>query len=204
MTAESAGPARRATRGQLVAAGSAALLALAGCGNGAEPPKGSSTASSTATPSESESVDATTYPTQKKKACQVLSVSVAKSILGDVGPASAPPPAATSKDVRVTSCVRANTLAGLDKARSVSLLMRVATDSDGARSNASVFSVGSRPDAAQTVEGYGEQAFWNPAFGQLNILAHGNWYILSVGPVDPKKHSLAETEKLADAIKDQL
>ena len=52
--------------------------------------------------------------------------------------------------------------------------------------------------------GYGEQAFWNPAFGQLSILNEGNWYILAAGPINTRQRTLADAKKLADAIKDRL
>jgi hypothetical protein len=186
-------------RHALFATGLAALLALNGCGS-ADPTK-EVAATSDDSSAQKSSGD---YPTQKKSACEVLSVEVAKSLLGSVGDETAPVPDTGSADITVSTCVRANAVAGSDKAPSVSLLMRVAKSATGATSNEAVFAKGSLPSNAEVVDGYGEQAFWNPAYGQLNILKDGNWYILSSGPIDPTKHTLAETSELADAIIDQL
>jgi hypothetical protein len=181
--------------------GLAALLALSGCGAATET---TDTAAKTDIGSSPAAQTTPDYPTQAKKACEVLTADIAKTLLGSVGDESAPAPDPGSAGVNVSSCVRANTVVGFDKTRSVSLLMRVATSQTGAESNESVFTTGSLPTGAQQVDGYGDKAFWNPAFGQLNIFENGNWYILSSGQIDPRTHTLADTLKLADALKSQL
>jgi hypothetical protein len=177
------------------------MLALAGCGteNSATGDDGSNATGST---SQGDNEDSASYPTQSKKACDVLTEAVAKRLLGSVAPATSPPPGNSSNSISVSTCVRTNTVTSVARSASATLLMRVAKDSTGAQGNKNVFAT--PPTGSQEVSGYGDRAFWNPAFGQLNILNNGNWYILSVGPIDPKRHTLAETTKLADAIKDQL
>ena len=194
----------RWTRHALATGGLAALLALIGCGG---TPKTEQVSAGREESSPEAALDAgagTDYPTQAKKACDVLTRDVARSVLGSVGEEPPPAPATSTEDLTVTSCVHANPAASLKTPRSVSLLMRGATSVTGAKSNESVFVSGSLPSGAQEVTGYGQAAFWNPAFGQLNILKDGNWYILAAGPIDPGKHTLAETKTLADAIVDQL
>jgi hypothetical protein len=190
----------RSIRPALTALSLAALLVLSGCGN--------NTLKETAAKSDGGSSTgvqkAKGYPNQTMSACDILSREVATSLLGSVGQDSPPVPGTNSADVNVSSCVRANAVATLDQARSVSLLMRIAMTPTGARTNASAFSPGSVPGGAQDVLGIGQQAFWNPALGQLNILKDGNWYIVSSGPIDPRKHTLADSAKLAKAIIDKL
>ena len=186
----------RSIRPALVAVGLAALLALGGCGQ--TKPTAAKTDSGSSSPAD------TSYPTQTRKACDVLTAEIAKSLLGSVAAAAPPVPVADSDAVLVTTCVRANAVTGLDKTRSLSLLMRVAKSKVGATANESVFSSASLPTGAQNVSGYGDHAFWNPAYGQLNILKNGNWYILSSGLIDPRKHTLPDAEKLADKIIDKL
>ncbi len=193
------GPVRRS----FATLGLAALLAICGCGfgSGDETPKnvsGSTTTQDAGTPGTRS------YPTQTSKACDVLTARAAKEVLGTLGPVSTPPPANSTSDVRVSSCVRSNALTAEDRAESASLLMRVARTARGAQSNAAVFASGSRPRGSKNVTGYGEQAFWNPAFGQLSILNEGNWYILAAGPINTRQRTLADAKKLADAIKDKL
>jgi hypothetical protein len=182
--------------------GLAVLLAISGCGFGSE-----GDAPETVAGSNSQGASAPenrSYPTQTSRACDVLTAPAAKQVLGSLGPVSTPPPANSSRDVSVSSCVRTNALSSLDRAESASLLMRVARSARGAQSNAAVFATGSRPPGSQKVIGYGEQAFWNPAFGQLSILDEGNWYILAAGPINPRQRTLTDAKKLADAIKDKL
>jgi hypothetical protein len=189
-------------RHALAAVGVAALLTLHGCGGTATPKEVAPTSDDGS--STSGTTTDTNYPTQKQQACEILTQRIAKSVLGSVGEGVAPPPETSNAEVSVTSCVRANAVAGLDQTRSVSLLMRVAKSVTGAQGNESVFQAGSLPSGAQEVTGYGDAAFWNPSFGQLNILEGGNWYILASGPIDPKKHTLAETKNLADAMIDRF
>ena len=209
-------------RHALIVLGVAALLTLTGCGGTAAPQEVAATnedgaddaagapdagAGADENADRDATLDAakdTDYPTKTEPACQVLTQDIAKSILGSVGEESASPPVNSNDDVNVTSCVRANAASGSSAPRSVSLLMRVAASVTGAQDNESVFAAGSLPSGAQEVAGYGEAAFWNPAFGQLNILKDGNWYILAAGPIDPEKHTLEQTKTLADAIIDTL
>jgi hypothetical protein len=180
--------------------GLTALLALTGCGATDAPEEVvASTVEDPLAASQDPGED-TSYPTQTDDACDVLSQRIAKTLLGSVGDAARPPPPTTDEDVTLTSCVRSNALADRDTPTSVSLLMRVARSVTGARGNESVFAPGALPSGALKVPGYGQAAFWNPAFGQLNILKNGNWYILASGPIDPRKHTLAQTRSLADAI----
>jgi hypothetical protein len=190
--------------------GLVALLSLTGCG-------GSDTSGGASAPSVADqgdnaggdtSVDAggdagsTSYPTQSKKACDVLTDAVAKKVLGKAAPPTGPLPSNSNDSITVTTCSRTNDVDSISKAESATILFRVAKDETGAHSNELVFE--SLPAGAEQVRGYGEKAFWNPTVGQLNILSNGNWYILSVGPINPRKHTLEETRSLADAIKDQL
>jgi hypothetical protein len=190
----------RSIRPALTAVCLAALLVPTGCGNSTIK---ESAAKSDAGSSTSDQLPKG-YPNQLRTACEILSREVATSMLGSVGEDSPPVPDTSSADVKVSSCVRANAVATLDQARSVSLLMRIARTGTGAQTNASAFAPGSVPGGAQDVLGIGQQAFWNPALGQLNILDNGNWYIVSSGPIDPRKHTLTDSAKLAKAIVDKL
>jgi hypothetical protein len=186
--------------------GLVALLTLTGCG-------GSDTSGGAAAPTVADQGDtadggassdegSTAYPTQSKKACDVLTDAVANKVLGKAAPPTGPLPSNSNDSVTVTTCSRTNDVDSISKAESATILLRVAKNETGAHSNELVFA--SLPDGAEEVSGYGEKAFWNPAVGQLNILNNGNWYILSVGPIDPRKHTLEEAKTLAEAIKDQL
>lgn len=187
------------TRRGVAAIGLAALLALTACGGG----NGGGTEKDTSSKSDGGSEDRS-YPTQTAKACDVVTEKVTKDLLGSVGPESPATPDVDSPDIRVSTCIRVNAASGVSTTRSVSLVMRVAESETGASSNEAVFASGARPAGAQEVSGYGEEAFWAPTMGQLNILNKGNWYILTSGPLDTTKSKLADTQKLADALADKL
>jgi hypothetical protein len=196
-------PTTPTIRRALVLVAAVALLALTGCGASRDTSaNGTSPTAAADDGGGSSAEDSTSYPTQPKKACDILTAAVAKSLLGSVAPETAPSPKTSSAHIVVSTCVRTNAVTTVQKSGSATLLMRVARDATGAESNIQVFATPST--AAQPVSGYGEKAFWTPGLGQLNILGHGNWYILSIGPIDPRKHTLAQTLQLADAIKDQL
>jgi hypothetical protein len=185
-----------AIRPAALAVGLAVLFALNGCGNNAVARQAAEDTAPTGVQR--------TYPTQQKQACDILTEQIAKKLLGSVGDESAPVPATGSTTVQISSCVRASSLADLDDTGAVSLVIRVAQSSAGAQTNEDAFARTSMPKAGKVVDGYGEKAFWNPTVGQLNILKDGNWYVLAAGPIDPSRHTLAETVKLADAIVDDL
>lgn len=82
--------------------------------------------------------------------------------------------------------------------------MRSAKDSAGAASNKSVFTSAGMPSGAQVVQGYGDNAYWDPSLYQLNILKGNNWYILTnytgTAPANGTA-TLAMAEQLTQALK---
>ena len=143
-------------------------------------------------------------PHAAKSACDILTQRVARSVLGGVAEQAEPVAESGSASVRISSCVRVSSLSELDRSGAVSLVMRVAHTRAGADANAEAFEPGAAPKSGEVVTGYGEKAFWNPTVGQLNILSQGNWYVLASGPIDPSKHTLKGTRKLADALADDF
>lgn len=181
----------------VLAAGLAALLTLSGCGKSAAPEQAASNDTNSA-------AKTTSYPTQPKKACEILTQRIATSLLGGLTESAGPIRETGSASVRISSCVRTSSLNKIDKSGAVSLVVHVAQTSAGAQTNAEAFDPDALPRSAQEVLGYDEKAFWDPTLGQLNILHEGNWFILASGPIDPTKHTLAQTKKLAAAVADDL
>ncbi len=147
----------------------------------------------------------------KVDACEVLTESVAKQVLGDgatKGDTSAGN--ASTDDVSVSNCtytLKPSTGgSGLQQVQNTSvagLLVRSAKSKVGADSNKSVFA--NKPSGAEDVSGYGDQAFWNPQYGQLNILKGGNWYIISqYTGVNSTKGTIDQAKALADAMKSNI
>ena len=145
-------------------------------------------------------------------ACDVLTDAVAQQVLG-TGATKADTTAgnASSSDVSVSNCnytykpvTTGSALEQVQSTHAAGLLVRAAKTKTGVDSNKAVFGP-QKPAGVQDVSGYGDQAYFNPQYGQLNILKGGNWYILSnyVG-VNPTKATLDQVKQLADALKANL
>lgn len=145
-------------------------------------------------------------------ACDVLTESVAKQVIGagaEKGDTSAGN--VSSDDVSVSNCVYTyksvttgpifDQLASTDHA---GLLVRSAKTQIGVKSNKTPFTT-ARPSAAQDVSGFGDDAYFNPTTGQLNILKGGNWYILSkYKGTSGTATTVDEVKVLATALKANL
>lgn len=116
-------------------------------------------------------------------ACNVLSATIAKQILGDAAIKSdAPANQVSTKDFSLSDCVYTARIdpsgaVKISNTKGVSVLVRAAKTSAGAESNKSQFGA-NKPAGVQDVGGIGDAAFFNPQFGQLNILKGRNWYII--------------------------
>lgn len=143
------------------------------------------------------------------KACDVLTQEVATQALGTAEKADLPMDgSAASDDIEVTQCIYSqpsgDTIESIKTRKQASILVRGAKTKTGAESNQFVFDSPNLPANVVNVPGYGNAAFWNPEFGQLNIHKNNNWYILTLGVNDIKQKTLDETKKLADLVNDKL
>ena len=137
----------------------------------------------------------------KKDACDLLSQANADALIGAGSQKGGLNADASSDDVHVSTCTytsKADTLEEVRAMKTVSVLLRAPLTETGAESNETPFA--SRPDGAQDVSGYGEQAYWDPGMGQLNVLKDGAWMIISNGKARPSDRTLDEAKKLADIV----
>lgn len=132
------------------------------------------------------------------KACDVLTLETAQQVAPGATASDIPAADANSDSIVVSNC---NYYDAANKV-SVGLLVRGAKDEVGAKSNKAQFDA--LPAGAQPVSGYGDKAYWDANFGQLNILKGDNWYILSSGPALPSSRTLDTAKQLADAIVSKL
>jgi hypothetical protein len=143
------------------------------------------------------------------QACDVFTLDDAKKILGDNAQKSDVSSSnASSPIIEVTQCLydqpTGDTLASIKSQKQASLVVRGAKDQAGADSNNDVFKGSKKPPGVQDIGGYGDGAFWNPQFGQLNIYKNSNWYILSVGPITPTDKKIDDAKSLADVLINKL
>jgi hypothetical protein len=157
-------------------------------------------ASSGNKPSIVQPVADTAY-TGDKRACDVITLDDAMKVLGASAKAGSTNSDAPTEgpDVVVSTCTYSNDSAAPGQSKTASVLVRSAKSTDGAESNMAQFS-DQKPAGTQDVAGYGEAAFWNATFGQLNVLKNGNWYIISNGPIKTTDRTVDQAKQLADVI----
>ena len=116
-------------------------------------------------------------------ACDVLTENVAKQILGDGATKGDTSAGNVSSDaVSVSNCIYSVKIdpnaTKANNTKGVSVLARGAKTQIGADSNKAQFG-SAKPAGVLDVSHVGDQAFYNPNFGQLNVLKTSNWYIVS-------------------------
>ena len=156
--------------------------------------------------STSSGSSSSSTPLSSVTACDVLTDTVAKSIIGDdtSKPAGSVGDISTT-DIAVTTCSYTTnihtTSTSIPKSSGVSVLARIAKTEAGAANNKEQFT--NKPANVQVVKDIGDAAFYNPDFRQLNVLKGNNWYIVTYY-VDTITNSTIDTDKqLAQALKFQ-
>jgi hypothetical protein len=143
----------------------------------------------------------------KKRACAIFTLADAKQILGNNAKGGASNGNTSSDDLAVSTCAYTQDSGSnnvpVTAGKSASLLVRSPKSAAGITSNQAQFGP-AKPADAQAVAGYGDSAYWDPQYGQLDILKNNTWYILSNGPTTPSARSLDQAKLLADIIIDRM
>lgn len=134
-----------------------------------------------------------------KTACEVFTPQDAVDVLGSgakAGSSSQVNSSSTaSADRLLTTCSYSYDPGSLSELITVTILLR-GSSANEARQDFS----GARPAQAETVTGYGEAAYWNPALGQLNILKGQYWVIISAGSGSVSTRPQELPKKVADKM----
>lgn len=143
----------------------------------------------------------TAFP--QKKACSIFTLADAKQVLGGSAKGGDNPIMdSASSDLEASVCnysQDSGSNAPVSAGKSASLLVRAPKTGAGTTSNQNQFGY-LKPADSQPVAGYGDNAYWDPQYGQLNILKNNTWYILSNGPVTPSVRTLDQAKQLADIL----
>ena len=136
------------------------------------------------------------------KACNIFSLADAKQVLGDSAKGGASGASSSSSDLEVSACSYSQSSgasAPVSATKSASLLVRAPKTGAGTTSNQKQFGQ-LKPTGSEPVPGYGDNAYWDPQLGQLDILKNNAWYILSNGPITPAERTLDQAKTLADLL----
>jgi hypothetical protein len=140
------------------------------------------------------------------RACNIFTLSNAKELMGDTAKGGQNPITESSSDIAVSTCTYTQDQGAnvpVASRTSATLLVRAPLSDKGAVSNQNQFGP-LKPGDVQEVPGYGDNAYWDSARGQLNILKNNTWYILNYGPVTPADRTLDQTEQMAKLIIDKM
>jgi len=132
----------------------------------------------------------------KYAACKILTSKVATTLLGsDVKVVTVIEKGdSETKDLKITNC----SFVASDNVTSVTMRVREAKTQLQASANATQFA------AQKNVTGYGSLAYWDSTYGQFNIFAHNNWYVLTYGLYDPATRTQSQALTYADLIKSKV
>ena len=136
----------------------------------------------------------------ERKACDILTAETAHLLAGaDAKTNDAGSSPTNLGSTSVTICSYHSETTG----NSVDLQVSSALNQAGADSNKAQFT-SNLPSAAKKVQGYGDAAYWDSTFGQLNVLKHNNWYILNSGSATPAERTQSQAELFTQLIIDKL
>ena len=138
----------------------------------------------------------------ERQACTVFTLADAKQVLGDSAKGGDTNSSTSSNDLAVSTCSYTQDSGSnvpVSSSKSASLLVRAPKTGAGITSNQNQFGY-LKPAESQHVDGYGDNAYWDPQFGQLNILKNNTWYIVSNGPITPSARTLDQAKQLADLL----
>ncbi|MFZ1301296.1 MAG: hypothetical protein WAQ27_01805 [Candidatus Microsaccharimonas sp.] len=139
---------------------------------------------------------------QPVDACTRLTLNEAKELLGDGAVLTTPPIApVVNKNTALSRCGYTDGSADTNGIIVAAITVRSGVNDDGAAQNKTDFTNGSLGATIEAVEDVGDEAFFNPDLGQLNILDGRDWIILSYGVgSDPQGNTLEDAKKLAEKV----
>lgn len=137
-----------------------------------------------------------------RSACDIFSLEDAKKILGpnvknEVSDTIMPK---NSEHIVISTCSYSSEPNAGSSSRTASLLVRKALNAEGSANDKAQFGP-NKPSTAQDIFGYGEAAYWNSDFRELNILKGDVWYIITAGSTVATERKLEDALNIANLIK---
>ena len=151
------------------------------------------------TNSATSTVSAKVSNLKQYDACSLLTLAEAKEILGESASEGTNTPAVSGGDVKVSNCSYTNNATVVKDIRVITVTARAPLTQTGVESNKVLFDQ-QRPSGAETVEGYGQDAFWDPASHQLTISRDNNWISIVYGGTNPANNTLADAKLVGDKV----
>lgn len=130
-----------------------------------------------------------------KKACSVFTLSDAQSVLGQGATQTPSHTDSITAQKSITSC-----LYTYDPGSFSDVVVASVQLQGSVPAQAKTSFTDARPANAQDVSGYGDQAYWDPNLGQLQIVKGQYWLIISGGSGPASQRDQDLPRKIADII----
>lgn len=134
-------------------------------------------------------------------ACDLLTMTEAKSLLGDKTINGVNQTPVQSGDLTISKCSYSDGLPDTANAVVAAIVVRSGINDAGILQNKKEFVAGKPSAGIQDVTGIGDSAYFNAGLGQLNVLKDSTWILVSYGSgASPQGNSLEDTETLAKLV----
>jgi len=134
-------------------------------------------------------------------ACDTLSVTEAKELLGDGAFNTNTNNPVLSKNTATSKCGYADGNVDTEKIQVAAVIVRSGVNDEGVQQNKDEFANGIPTQAIEIVKDVGDSAYFNQANGQLNVLKGRNWFVLSYGLGSaPEANTVESVLKLAQKV----
>jgi hypothetical protein len=132
-------------------------------------------------------------------ACTLFTEADAKAIMGASATTGDNTPSTESDDIKISNCSYTNNATAVKDIKVITVTSRSPLTQTGVDSNKEAFTT-QRPSGAETVSGYGDDAYWDPATYQMAILKDNNWIAIVYGGTNPTNNTLADAKLVADKV----
>ena len=167
----------------------------------------SGTTASTDSATASTGSSASTSNAKPLNACDILTKSVAESLLGsNSDKVDVPAQQAPSIDLDSSSCTYRTKIDNSNETPQTNISALILTvytpkNKNGEDAVAALFD-GAAP-GAQNISGFGEKAYYVPSYRQLNVLKNRHWYVIVYAKDTPINSTLETDKQFAEKLKFQ-
>lgn len=138
---------------------------------------------------------------QAANACELLTATEAKELLGDKIINSVNQAPVQTDDTATSQCGYTDMNPTQENMIVAAIMVRSGVNDAGVKQNKAEFATSSSGKSTETIKDLGDNAYYNQELGQLNILDGRNWIILSYGVGStPEANTVKNVVKLAHKI----
>ena len=111
--------------------------------------------------------------------------------------------AAMADNMAISKCGYTNRDPDINNMLVAAVIVRSGINDDGVAQNETEFLANKKAKEVESVKNIGDDAYYNPVQGQLNVLTNRNWIIMSYGVgATPELNTLKDALLLADKVVD--